>query len=154
MSQAPVLDVSGLHLRLRLGRQEVDVVTDAGFRVGAGETLALVGESGCGKSLTALALMRLLPRPALRLAGGAIRLDGRDLAPLAEAAMRRLRGSAISMIFQDPIGALNPVVPVGAQVAEMLVQKAGLGGAAARARAIELLASVINQCKIVAIRSG
>jgi peptide/nickel transport system ATP-binding protein len=113
-------------------------VRDLSLDVDAGETLAIVGESGSGKSMTALALMRLLPRNA-RIARGTARFAGRDLMALDERAMRAVRGREIAMIFQEPMTSLNPVHTIGAQIAEVLRLHEGLGRAAARARAIELL---------------
>jgi peptide/nickel transport system ATP-binding protein len=113
-------------------------VRDLSLAVEAGQTVAIVGESGSGKSMTALALMRLLPRSA-RIAGGSARFAGRDLMALDEGAMRRVRGREIAMIFQEPMTSLNPVHTIGAQVAEVLRLHEGLGRAAARKRAIELL---------------
>nr|WP_284507364.1 ABC transporter ATP-binding protein [Caballeronia sp. ATUFL_M2_KS44] len=107
------------------------------FDIAQGETLALVGESGCGKSATALSLMRLLPEPGR--VSGSVRFDGRDLLTLAPREMRALRGSQISMIFQEPMTSLNPVLPVGAQIVETLRQHESLSKDAARKRAVELL---------------
>ncbi len=123
-------------LRVSIGMtQPVDGVS---FEIGAGETFALVGESGCGKSLTALALMRLLPDGA-RIAAGSVRLGGTDLFALPEAQMRTVRGGRIGMIFQEPATSLNPVMTVGAQIGEALRLH---GGAADRQRVVELLAAV------------
>src|SRR3954467_6487242 len=106
-----------------------------------GETFALVGESGCGKSMTALALMRLLPENG-RVTSGDVRLDREDLLALPEAAMRRIRGGRIGMIFQEPSTSLNPVMKVGAQVVEAIEAHTELRGAAARAKAIDWLKRV------------
>jgi oligopeptide/dipeptide ABC transporter ATP-binding protein len=114
------------------------LVEEVSFTVAKGEMLALVGESGCGKSVTALAAMRLLP-PALRLAGGRILLDGTDLATLGPERLRRLRGNRIGMIFQEPMTSLNPVFPIGDQIAEVLRIHHGLSRRAALDRAAELL---------------
>ncbi len=100
---------------------EALAVDGVSFTVGAGETLALVGESGCGKSVTCLALMRLLPVPPARLAGGRVLLSGRDLTALPEKEMRRVRGSAMSMIFQEPMTSFDPVHTMGAQLAEAVL---------------------------------
>jgi peptide/nickel transport system ATP-binding protein len=122
---------------LTLAIDGATVVDGVGFRVDAGEVMALVGESGCGKSLTAQAVMRLLPRAVTRLRG-AIRLGEDDLYALSEARVRRLRGKRISMIFQEPQAALDPLATVGAQVAEAT----GLRGAAARRAVLDMLAEV------------
>jgi peptide/nickel transport system ATP-binding protein len=113
-------------------------VRELSFTVARGETVSIVGESGSGKSLTALALMRLLPRAA-RIRSGAIGFAGQDLAALDEAAMRKIRGREIAMIFQEPMTSLNPVLTVGAQIVEVLRLHEGLSRGAARARAVELL---------------
>ena len=119
----------------------MSVVEAVSFELRRGETLALVGESGCGKSLVASALMRLLP-PAGRISGGSIRLDDQELLGLSESQLQELRGNRISMIFQEPMSALNPVFTVGAQIAEALLLHRGQDKASARSQAIELLASV------------
>jgi peptide/nickel transport system ATP-binding protein len=137
LSDAPVLQVDDLAVEVR-GRRAVDGVS---FAVAAGRSLAIVGESGCGKSLTALAIMRLLG-PGLAIARGSIRLEGRDLVTLDDAALRRLRGDAIAMIFQDPVLSLNPLKRVGVQVAEALAIHRGVDARAARAAAIAMLARV------------
>jgi peptide/nickel transport system ATP-binding protein len=138
-ASAPLLDVSGLTVTVH----GIPRVRDLSFTVSSGETLALVGESGSGKSLTGLAIMRLLPRAA-RLSGGSLRLGDRtgaalDLATLDEATLRSIRGGRIAMVFQEPMTSLNPVLTVGAQIAETLRIHAGLSAAAARKRAVELL---------------
>jgi peptide/nickel transport system ATP-binding protein len=136
---------------LEIDRLQVSLFTRAGvlpavdglsLSVDAGETVAIVGESGCGKTLSALAVMRLLPEPPARIVGGAIRLAGRDLTSLSEGAMQRLRGREISMIFQDPMTSLNPVVPIGAQLVEAIRQHNPISHHDARARAIALLQKV------------
>ena len=133
------LEVRGLRTVLHTRSGVLPAVAGLDLSVAAGETLALVGESGCGKSLTALSIMRLLPEPPARIAAGSVRVAGRELLGLSERAMRRVRGREISMIFQDPIGSLNPVATVGAQLREVLHAHTPLRGAAARARAVELL---------------
>ena len=107
--------------------------------VGAGETVALVGESGCGKSLSALSIMRLLPDPPARIVGGAVKLNGRDIVAVSEETMLDIRGKEIGMIFQDPMSSLNPVTTVEKQIAEVLTTHTDLGRGQARARAHELL---------------
>ncbi len=130
----PILQVEGLTLTAG----GAALVEDVSFAVAPGEMLALVGESGCGKSVTALAVMRLLA-PAIRHAAGTIRFDGADLGALDGEAMRRLRGSRIGMIFQEPMTSLNPVFTIGEQIAEVLRLHRGLSPAAALSRAAELL---------------
>ncbi len=118
----------------------VAAVREVSFNLKKGETLGLVGESGCGKSLTALAIMGLLP-PEARLSG-AISLDGQNLVQLADADYRKIRGARIAMVFQEPMTALNPVMTIGAQIAEVLTLHKGLGRKAALSTAIELLDAV------------
>ena len=117
------------------GRQQA--VRELGFSIAEGESLALVGESGCGKSTAALALMRLLPAPAA--CTGLISFAGRSLGDLSSAEMRSLRGRALSMIFQEPMSSLNPVHRVGDQIIEVLRAHQALSQQAARRRALELL---------------
>ena len=136
---APALDVRALQVSLFTRSGVLPAVDRVSFTVAAGETLALVGESGCGKSLTALALMRLLPDPPARIIGGEVRLDGEDLVRLDERAMQGMRSKRISMIFQDPAGSLNPVVSVGRQLVEVIEAHTDLGRRAAIDRALELL---------------
>src|SRR5829696_5040197 len=126
---ALVLDNLSVVLETRSGR--LPAVSEVSLAVEVGETLALVGESGCGKTMTALAVMRLLPEPPARLAGGRVLLDGVDITVLPERAMQDVRGRSIAMVFQDPMSALNPVATVGAQVAEVLRRHEGLSAAAA-----------------------
>jgi oligopeptide/dipeptide ABC transporter ATP-binding protein len=120
----------------------VRAVDGVSFSVGARETLCLVGESGCGKSVTALSLLRLVPSPPGRIEGGRVVFQGRDLLALDEREMRAIRGNQISMIFQEPMTSLNPVYTCGDQIMESLVLHQRLGKRAARARAVELLALV------------
>ncbi|MBV9552694.1 MAG: ABC transporter ATP-binding protein, partial [Alphaproteobacteria bacterium] len=134
-----VLDVAGLqtYLFTRLG--VVKAVDDVTFSVRAGETLAIVGESGCGKTMTSLSLMRLVPNPPGRIVGGSIKLAGRELTTLNEAAMRDVRGNEISMIFQEPMTSLNPVMTIGKQIAETLRLHQDLSKAAAFRKAVDML---------------
>src|SRR5690349_5345255 len=142
MSQdRPLLQVRELRTWLDTGETVVRAVDGVSFEVGRGETFALVGESGCGKSMTALSMMRLLP-DAGSIAGGAVELDGQDLLKLPESAMRDVRGRRVGMIFQEPALSLNPVMTVGAQIAEALRRHTGLAGPALDARVLELLAAV------------
>ncbi|MCC7080493.1 MAG: ABC transporter ATP-binding protein [Burkholderiales bacterium] len=117
----------------------VKAVDDVSFKLGRGETLGIVGESGCGKSITALTLMRLIPNPPGRIVGGSVRVDGRDLLQLDEEAMRAIRGNEISMIFQEPMTSLNPVITVGRQIGEALILHQGMSKKEALARSIEML---------------
>jgi len=137
----PLLSVSNLAMGFASGRRILPAVAGISFTVAEGETYALLGESGCGKSATALALMRLLPA-AGRVLGGEVRLGGQELLSLPETEMRAVRGGGMAMIFQEPATSLNPVMTVGRQIAEVLAQHAGLQGEAARTRAGKLLAAV------------
>ena len=137
----PLLSVSGLQTRLGSGPDAALVVDDVSFAIHPGETFALLGESGCGKSMTALSLLRLLP-PSGHICAGQVRLQGEDLLALPEAAMRRVRGGRIAMIFQEPMSSLNPVLTVGQQIVESVREHQGLRGARARARTLELLDAV------------
>ena len=118
------------------------VLDDVAFTVHRGETLGLVGESGCGKSMTALAMMRLIPTPPGRITSGHVALDGRDLLTLSEPEMRAYRGNRISMIFQEPMTSLNPAYTVGDQIGEAVRLHQGLNRRDATARAIEMLEAV------------
>jgi len=133
-----ILKVSGLAAQLRNGVRIVDGIS---FSIEQGKTYALLGESGCGKSMTALALMHLLPDGVVH-AGGAAQLDGIELIALCEREMRRVRGGTMAMIFQEPGLSLNPVLTVGQQIAEAVALHQGLRGTAAEARCIELLQQV------------
>ena len=135
-----VLEVRDLQTVIRHAGQELAVVRGVSFDVRAGEAMALVGESGSGKSLTALSLMGLLPTAAY-VSGGSVRLAGQDLTLLPENERRRVRGTQIAMIYQDPMTSLNPLMRVGAQVVEGL-EAHGVRGADARSRAIETLGEV------------
>ena len=135
-----LLEVENLTVTLATARGPADAVRGVSFALERGETVGLVGESGCGKSITALALMGLLPEGAR--VNGSVRLDGRDLTGLAEAELCALRGDRIAMIFQEPMTSLNPLHRIGRQIAEPLVLHRGLGWPQARGRALELLARV------------
>ena len=136
---APPLEVRDLRTTLFTRRGEMKAVDGLSLTVGAGETVALVGESGCGKSLSALSIMRLLPDPPARIVGGEVRLNGRDIVALSEDRMLDVRGKEIGMIFQDPMSSLNPVATIEKQIVEVLTAHADLSRSAARARALELL---------------
>jgi len=134
-----LLDIDDLSVAFRTLQGEVRAVDRFSLSVGPGETVAIVGESGCGKSTTALAILRLIPSPPGRIAGGAVRFRGTDLATLDDDALRAIRGNRIAMIFQDPMVALNPVHTVARQIAESVILHKGVSARAARARALELL---------------
>ena len=136
-----LLDVVGLEVQLGDTARPVRVVDGLDLGIAAGETFALLGESGCGKSMTALSLMRLLP-PSGRVLAGAVRLAGEDLLRLPESQMRRRRGARLAMIFQEPQTSLNPVMRVGEQIAEAVRLHAGLVGPEVTAQVVELLRSV------------
>ncbi len=135
------LDVSGLKTWLETAEGPLRAVDGVDFELRPGECFALVGESGCGKSMTALSLLRLLPE-AGHISDGAVRLEGEDLLALPEAAMRSVRGRRIAMIFQEPSTSLNPVLTVGRQIVEVIERHTAVSGDAARARALELLSAV------------
>ena len=136
----PVLRVEGLKAHLHTGGGVVRAVDGVSFDLARGETLCIVGESGCGKSMTALAILGLLPRPAGRIVEGSIRLEGTgDLARLSPAQMRRVRRRSVSMVFQEPMTSLNPVFKVGWQIAEAVRMHEAVSRAEAKARAIAML---------------
>jgi peptide/nickel transport system ATP-binding protein len=141
MTGEPLLEVEDLRLDLVVGAKRFPAVKEVSFTIGRGETFGLVGESGCGKSITALALIGLLKHP-LAVGGGRIRFRGREIQNLPSGEMRKLRGNAISMIFQEPMTALNPLSPVGRQIAEMFVLHKGATWHEAERKAVEALASV------------
>jgi peptide/nickel transport system ATP-binding protein len=120
MADAPLLQISNLVTEFRTEGGTVRAVDGVSFEIPRGKTIGVVGESGCGKSVTALSVMRLVQTPPGRIAGGEILYDGKDLLKLAEKDMRRIRGNKISMIFQEPMTSLNPVFTTGEQVAEAL----------------------------------
>lgn len=140
-ASAPLLEVEDLTVRFRAGSAIVHAVNGVSFTLMRGGTLGLVGESGCGKTVTSLAIARLLP-PTGRVDRGNVRLDGVDLLTLPEAAMRRIRGRDMAMVFQDPMSSLNPVLPIGEQISETIRAHARLARSAARKRAAELLGQV------------
>ena len=137
-----LLEVVDLHTQFATRNGVVRAVDGVSWDVAEGETVALVGESGCGKSVSALSIMRLVAQPAGRIVGGKILFKGRDLLTLSEEDMRRVRGREIAMIFQEPMTSLNPVLTIGRQVTEGLETHLGLDTPAARKRAVELLAMV------------
>ncbi len=137
-ARSPVLSVSGLTTSFMRERQWSPVVRDVSFDVASRETVAIVGESGSGKSVTALSIMRLIPKDNGRVEGS-VRLAGRDLLTLPEASMKDVRGNDIAMIFQEPMTSLNPVLTIGFQIAEALIQHRSLSRAAAEVETIRLL---------------
>lgn len=137
----PLLKVDNLRISLAGDGATYSAVENVSFEIGRGEAFGLVGESGCGKSITALAVMGLLRRP-LSLGGGRIVLDGKEIQDASPAEMRRLRGKRIAMIFQEPMTALNPLSPVGKQIAEMFVLHEGMGWNEAMDRAEDALHQV------------
>ena len=135
----PLLQVSDLRVAFsRRGEPETVAVDGVSFDVQAGQVVGLVGESGCGKSVTSMAIMRLLPRRGVRVSG-TVTMDGEDLLTLSDAQMRDRRGRDLSMVFQDPLSALNPVIPIGLQVTEVLRRHRGMDREKARTAAAELL---------------
>jgi oligopeptide/dipeptide ABC transporter ATP-binding protein len=134
-----LLEIRGLKTCFDTDRGEIRAVDGVSFSIEPGETLGVVGESGCGKSVTALSVLRILPAPTGRIAAGSIRLRGRELLTLSESEMRSVRGNDISMIFQEPMTSLNPVFPIGDQIAEPLMLHRKMNRRRALDRAVEML---------------
>lgn len=146
-SQSSILDpqllqVSGLRVHFYTDDGIVKAVDGVSFAITAGETLGLVGESGCGKSVTAYSILKLLPVPPARYAGGEIAFRGDNLLALDEKAMRRVRGNLISMIFQEPMSSLNPIMTIGAQITEAIREHRKTSGREAREIAVDMLRRV------------
>jgi oligopeptide/dipeptide ABC transporter ATP-binding protein len=141
MSQ-PVLEIKGLKTQFLTRQGVVKAVDGVDLAIGRGETVGVVGESGCGKSVTALSILRLLPPASGRIAAGQILFNGRDLVQVSPAEMRRIRGNDISMIFQEPMTSLNPVYPVGFQIQEVLRKHRRMKKRAARDEASQVLGLV------------
>jgi peptide/nickel transport system ATP-binding protein len=143
MTEAPaqdiVLDVKNLQTVFFTNSGLFRAVDDVSFRVRRGETLAIVGESGCGKSVTALSIMRLVPDPPGRVVGGSVMLEGTDLLGLNEAEMRKVRGNRISMIFQEPMTSLNPVMRIGDQITEAVRLHRSIAAKEAWKQAVDML---------------
>jgi oligopeptide/dipeptide ABC transporter ATP-binding protein len=137
-----LLEVRDLRVEFATHGGVVKAVRGVGFSLEAGETLAVVGESGCGKSVTVQAVMGLVPTPPGRITAGSVRFQGRELVGLGPAEANRIRGKEIGMIFQDPMTSLNPTMKVGRQITETLRFHEGLSGAAAREKAVEFLERV------------
>jgi len=137
-----ILSVRDLKTQFFTRDGTVRAVDGLSYDLARGETLCIVGESGCGKSVSALSVMRLIPEDAGRIVGGSVTFEGTELTDMPEHEMRRIRGNRISMIFQEPMTSLNPVFTVGEQIAESLRIHQGLGGHAAAERAVEMLSLV------------
>jgi len=142
MSKEPILSVKNLVTPLQIGKEIYNVVDGLSFDLHLGKTLALVGESGCGKSLTALSIMRILPSPPCLPSRGQVLYKGENLLDISESAMRDIRGARIGMIFQDPTTSLNPVYSIGSQLLEVANLHLGLYGDEALARAVKSLEEV------------
>ncbi len=138
----PLLRATNLCVEFETRDGTAQVLDEVSLELNAGETLGIVGESGCGKSMTALSIMRLIPSPPGEITAGEVRLAGEDLLPLDERRMRDIRGKDISMIFQEPMTSLNPVFTVGEQIAESLRLHEGASEKDAAARTVEILKSV------------
>ncbi len=138
----PLLEVNNLKTYFFTERGRVKAVDNVSFHVGEGRTLSIVGESGCGKSVTALSVMRLIPQPPGKIVEGEIRFDGTDLLTLSEKKMRAIRGNKISMIFQEPMTSLNPVFKVGDQIAEVIQLHEKIGKRESMDHATDLLKQV------------
>ena len=141
-SSDPILSVRNLRTEFHTDQGVAQAVDGISFDLHAGKTLALVGESGCGKSVTAMSILRLIPNPPGIIAGGEIWFEGRDLLTLSEPEMRRIRGNDISMIFQEPMTSMNPVFRVGSQLSAAIRLHRGLSKAEARREAVALLDQV------------
>lgn len=137
----PLLEIQGLEVRYFTGDGVVEAVNSIDLTVGRGENLGLVGETGAGKTTTALSVLRLLPDPPGKITGGSVRFDGEDLLQKTEKEMRAIRGGRISMIFQDPMTALNPVIRVGEQIAEVIRLHDHISREEAERRALKMLSS-------------
>ena len=138
----PLLSVAGLKTWFETEEGTVRAVDGVSFDIARGETMALLGESGCGKSICALSLLQLVPQPAGRIVAGEVRLDSQNVLQLPEREMRKLRGRRISMIFQEPQTSLNPVMTIGNQIREALPDTAKLSASQVRTRTQELLGAV------------
>ncbi len=137
-----ILEIDNLQTHFFTRDGVVRAVDGVSYGLAKGETLGVVGESGCGKSITALSILRLIPQPPGKIVGGQIRFQGRNLLDFSETEMRHLRGNDISMIFQEPMTSLNPVLSIGNQIAETLMLHQGLDHRAALKRAVEMLTLV------------
>src|SRR5258708_6265819 len=136
---AALLEVKDLRTEFRTADGTVRAVNGVSYSLQQGETLGIVGESGCGKSVSALSIMRLIPQPPGRIVGGEVIFEGKDLLRLDDDAMRHVRGRKIAMVFQDPMTSLNPVLTINRQISEALTLHMGMNDAKSRNRSIELL---------------
>src|SRR3954451_17597726 len=139
---APLLEIKDLHTEFRTGAGTVRAVDGISYTVDPGETVAIVGERGSGKSVSALSVLRLIPDPPGRITQGEIRFAGRDILQLTDAEMREVRGGDIGMVFQESMTSLNPVLTIGRQITETVEQHRGMDRSASHRRAIELLGLV------------
>ncbi|MFQ5995229.1 MAG: ABC transporter ATP-binding protein [Acidiferrobacterales bacterium] len=139
---AKLLEIEHLHTQFFTSAGIVEAVNDVSYDVKEGETVAIVGESGCGKSVSALSVLRLIPWPPGRIVGGDIRFMGKDLLKLTDEEIRTVRGREIAMVFQEPMTSLNPVLTIGMQITETVQTHLGVGKEKADARAVELLGMV------------
>ncbi|PTX59124.1 oligopeptide transport system ATP-binding protein [Melghirimyces profundicolus] len=139
MEKDKILEVNDLHVSFKTYNGEVQAVRSVSFDVKKGETVAIVGESGCGKSVTSQSIMRLIPEPPGWIKSGEVLFDGKDLTKVSEKEMEGIRGKDIAMIFQDPMTSLNPTMTVGKQIMEGLVKHQNMGKAQAKERALEML---------------
>ena len=137
-----LLEVRDLRTYFKVREGDVRAVDGVSFEVEAGKTLSIVGESGCGKSVTALSIMGLIPKPPARIVSGSIRFDGEELTGLKESELENLRGRELAMIFQDPMTSLNPTLTIGTQITETLSRHLGMSRGEANKRAVELLEEV------------
>jgi len=137
-----LLEVRDLRTYFATREGDVKAVDGVSFDVESGKTLSIVGESGCGKSVTALSIMGLIPKPPARIVSGSISFEGKDLTELKESELENLRGNEIAMIFQDPMTSLNPTLTIGTQITESLRRHLGLSSEEAKKRAVELLEEV------------
>ena len=138
----PVLEVKGLQTYFKTDAGIVKAVDGVSFTVHEGETIGLVGESGCGKSVTNLSIMRLVPSPPGKIVGGEVLYEGRDIMKMSEKELRSIRGNNISMIFQDPMTSLNPFLKISTQMIETICLHQNLSKKEAREKAIKMLAEV------------
>ena len=139
---AALLEIEGLQTQFFTSGGIVKAVDGVSYDVEEGETVAVVGESGCGKSVSALSILRLVAEPAGKVVGGSIKFQGTDLLKLSDVEMRKIRGNDIAMVFQEPMTSLNPVLTIGLQLTETLAHHLGMGAEEANARAVELLGLV------------